>query len=125
MTLHRRQFLRWLGVGVVARALGACSDAAYEPAALARPALLAALGAPHVRAIGAAYRAMAPAERDARTLATRIRAARPWTTRLGVPSPPVAALVQADFDQARTVVVDGWVLSLTEARQCALFSLLG
>ncbi len=31
--------------------------------------------------------------------------------------------VQADFDNGETVVVRGWVLSRTEARQCALFSL--
>lgn len=31
--------------------------------------------------------------------------------------------VQEDFEQNKTVVVNGWVLSLTEARQCALFSL--
>ncbi|HNP22216.1 MAG TPA: hypothetical protein PKM63_16625 [Panacibacter sp.] len=32
--------------------------------------------------------------------------------------------VQLDFDNGFTVISDGWVLSLTEARQCALFSLL-
>jgi hypothetical protein len=32
--------------------------------------------------------------------------------------------VQADFDQGRTVMLRGWILSQTEARQCALFSLL-
>jgi hypothetical protein len=31
--------------------------------------------------------------------------------------------VRDDFMQNKTVVVNGWVLSLTEARQCALFSL--
>jgi hypothetical protein len=31
--------------------------------------------------------------------------------------------VHEDFAAGRTVVVDGWVLSVTEARQCALFSL--
>lgn len=29
-----------------------------------------------------------------------------------------------DFDQNRTVVADGWVLSQTEARQCALLGLV-
>ena len=29
-----------------------------------------------------------------------------------------------DFDNDQTVVVDGWVLSKTEARQCALYSLV-
>jgi hypothetical protein len=31
--------------------------------------------------------------------------------------------VREDFKQNNTVIVNGWVLSLTEARQCALFSL--
>jgi hypothetical protein len=33
-------------------------------------------------------------------------------------------LVRGDFAHGRTVIVDGWILSVTEARQCALFSLL-
>lgn len=32
--------------------------------------------------------------------------------------------VQHDFDKGDTIISDGWVLSITEARQCALFSLL-
>jgi hypothetical protein len=31
--------------------------------------------------------------------------------------------IRDDFTAGRTVVVDGWVLSVTEARQAALFSL--
>ncbi len=31
--------------------------------------------------------------------------------------------VKSDFDQGETVILDGWILSKTEARQCALFSL--
>jgi len=31
--------------------------------------------------------------------------------------------VKSDFDNGETVVVRGWVLSRTEARQCALYSL--
>jgi hypothetical protein len=34
------------------------------------------------------------------------------------------AVSTADFKANRTVIVDGWVLSATEARQCALFSLV-
>jgi hypothetical protein len=33
-------------------------------------------------------------------------------------------LIQRDFAEGRTVLLDGWVLSVTEARQCALYSLL-
>ena len=32
-------------------------------------------------------------------------------------------LVRDDFAHGRTVVIEGWVLAVTEARQCALFSL--
>jgi len=31
--------------------------------------------------------------------------------------------IQKDFKAGRTVIIDGWILSVTEARQCALFSL--
>ena len=32
--------------------------------------------------------------------------------------------VQNDFETANTIILNGWVLSLTEARQCALYSLI-
>jgi hypothetical protein len=35
----------------------------------------------------------------------------------------VESTVMQDFKNERTVLVDGWVLSVTEARQCALFSM--
>ena len=31
--------------------------------------------------------------------------------------------IKKDFETGRTVIVKGWILSETEARQCALFSL--
>ena len=32
--------------------------------------------------------------------------------------------IQQDFETGNTVTVKGWILAVTEARQCALFSLL-
>jgi hypothetical protein len=32
--------------------------------------------------------------------------------------------VKQDFESGNTVLVKGWVLSVTEARQCALYSLM-
>jgi hypothetical protein len=32
--------------------------------------------------------------------------------------------IKADFALGRTIVLNGWVLSITEARQCALYSIL-
>ena len=32
--------------------------------------------------------------------------------------------IKKDFDEGKTIIINGWVLSITEARQCALFSLV-
>ena len=32
--------------------------------------------------------------------------------------------IKQDFEKDRIIILKGWVLSLTEARQCALFSLI-
>lgn len=95
-----------------------------EQSALARPDLLDALGAERVRALGARYREMTAAERDVASLQDAIRRSLPSSARLvGTNASPLARLVHDDFDAGRTVVVGGWILSATEARQCALFSL--
>jgi hypothetical protein len=127
--MDRRQFLRIAAAGAVApltsTACGSDADAASDAAALAQPELLALVGPEQVREIGSQYRRIVPAEHDAESLRAGILAARPWTSRLGwAPRVPIADLVRGDFAAGRTVVVDGWVLSVTEARQCALFSLL-
>ena len=92
---------------------------------LARPELLTALGAGPVRAIGKGYVTLPKAERDVASLREAILDARPLRARfLGAASPAIADLVRDDFAHGRTVVLNGWILSLTEARQCALFALL-
>lgn len=32
--------------------------------------------------------------------------------------------IKNDFEKGNTVMIDGWILSVTEARQCALFSII-
>ena len=114
--MDRRQFLRITAAGAVTglsvRVIGVGARGADDRTlrALAYPELLAVLGAERVRAIGVGYREATPAECDADALRAAI---------------DPAALVARDFADERTVLVDGWVLSVTEARQCALFSLLG
>ena len=126
MTMDRRQFLLVVGATAAATAAtaGCAPGADYTGDALARPALLDVLGADHVRAIGKRYCETTRDERHERTIRTAILDSRPFGARfLGVRSPSIADLVRADFANGRTVVVDGWVLATTEARQCALFSL--
>jgi len=114
--MDRRQFLRVTAAGAVTSlsvpVVGAGARRADDRTlrTLAYPDLLAVLGAECVHAIGVRYREATPAERDADALRAAI---------------DPAALVARDFADERTVLVDGWVLSITEARQCALFSLLG
>lgn len=76
------------------------------------PALLAMLGSETaVREIGWAYRAAFPAEDDAAVLAALLAV------------PDTSARVRADFAAGRTVCMAGWVLAVTEARACALYTL--
>ena len=116
MAMDRRQFLRITAAGAVTGlsvpviVVGARGADDPTPPALAYPDQHGVLGAERVRTIGARYREATPAERDADALRAAI---------------DPAALVARDFADERTVLVDGWVLSVTEARQCALFSLLG
>lgn len=76
-----------------------------------------------VRDLGRRYREIVPTESDVHSLAKAIlpgphaKAAAPLRAQ-------VSAQVRQDFAHGRTVTVKGWVLSVTEARQCALYSLL-
>jgi hypothetical protein len=80
------------------------------------------LGAERVRQLGAHYRAATPRENNADALRAALSDA-------GGPRIPfvkkksVDDQIHEDFAAGRTVLVDGWVLSLTEARQCGLYSL--
>jgi len=83
------------------------------------------LGPERVREIGVQYRRLVPAENDRIRLRAAILAggaggAGGWGGR----APSLAAKVRSDFAAGRTLLLNGWVLSATEARQCALFSLL-
>jgi hypothetical protein len=128
--MHRRRFLHLAalgGAGTLA-GTGACAlveDAANTDArALAHPDLLDVLGAEQVRVIGARYRERVPAERDARALRAAIAGRHPLLARvLGTPRVVPAELVRRDFAEGRTVEIEGWLLAVTEARQCALYSL--
>jgi hypothetical protein len=124
--IDRRRFLSVVAAGAAsALALGcAGGDSTSEADSLARPELLVALGADAVRDLGRRYREAVPAERDAASLRAAILSSRPWTARLGLGRTSVADQVRADFAEQRTVIVGGWLLSTTEARQCALYAAL-
>ena len=118
--LDRRQFLSTAAAGAALTLIGTTRvhhDAASDPRDHAHPELLVALGPAAVDEIGEAYRALVPAESDRASLETALRAEH-RAARESNEDP-----VRADFAAGRVIVVRDWVLSRTEARQCALFSL--
>jgi len=122
MALNRRRFLQLTTAGLLASLTDtACAsdDDANEPK---EPALVEMLGPERVRQIGMQYRAEVPQEITAAALAEAIASSR----RRGFSRRhrrPIEEQIRRDFATGRVVVVGGWVLALTEARQCALYSL--
>jgi len=121
--LDRRRFLA-LAASMAATVAASACEAAGDARPLGQPDLVAALGPDVVRRLGRRYRESVPGESDPTRLAAAIRASRPWTARLGLRPFAMADQIRDDFAANRTVVVDGWLLSVTEARQCALYSAL-
>ena len=123
MTIDRRRFLQLSAAGVVAGlADSACTrDTGEDAQAVARPALLEMLGAGRTLEIGTRYRAAVPGENTVTALRNAISSSQRqflWIRRRGIDEQ-----VRDDFAAGRTIVISGWVLSRTEARQCALYSL--
>jgi len=119
--MNRRQFLGVSAASALAGLVGgtrwASANAAVDLLTLAQPDLLSLIGPQAVRNIGLRYRALVPSENEVHALYAAILAARPR-------SRSIAGLVEQDFAVGRTMVLQGWVVSVTEARQSALFSLL-
>lgn len=79
------------------------------------------------RRVGRAYLTDHPGEADERTLVRLLVATSGWDraseaspTRLGELA---RSALTRDFERGKTVAVDGWILSRTEARLCALVAL--
>jgi hypothetical protein len=129
--MRRRRFLQVAAAGALAIGLpGARAGTSRPFHLLADPGLLRLFGSTgHVRAIGVRYRAAFPHEDTPETLAAAILVGRDRTA----PTAPLPAArlhdhlerqVRDDFARGATVRLDGWILSRTEARQCALYSML-
>ena len=69
-----------------------------------------------IRRLGVAYLATCPEENKIETLQRVCAEVQDVSL--------TSAAIQYDFECGNVVAVDGWVLSRTEARHCALFSML-
>jgi hypothetical protein len=101
-----------------------CSPASDPAVAKLRSLVTDPAGA---RCIGQMYRRQAPAEQDPAHLASLILSSLQLSGRdpLRLRRRALAKLfsvgARADFAAGRTVILDGWMLSRTEARVCALW----
>jgi len=71
--------------------------------------------------IGENYRKKFPSEDSERSLVKVL------STNINDDISAITALkkrIKYDFKKGNTVMIDGWILSVTEARQCALFSII-
>ena len=126
MTMDRRRFLYLTTATVAGAFTSACApgERGSKEADVSVPQLLAVLGADVVRDIGRRYRVAFADESSAPRLRASIGASHAGTGLIGRTQQSVADQVRTDFAEGRIVIVNGWVLSVTEARQCALYSIL-
>jgi len=131
--MRRRDFARIAAIAIpgMAMALQACKrHGGTLEATIASPESLSLfLDRNELRAVGLAYRNAVPAENDRRKLTDLIlRDENLSPLHAGSPLPAVREAIDGqvnrDFATGRTVVMKGWVLAATEARQCALHTLL-
>jgi hypothetical protein len=125
MNLDRRRFLQVAAIGVVAAVVyPACEgDSDRGDSAVDQPGLLRMLGSERVRDLGIQYRSKTPGESSASALRAKISGGRRGPRIPFIGHQSIDDQIRDDFSQGRTALVDGWVLSVTEARQAALFSL--
>ena len=133
MTMKRRNFIALSTLTVVAA--GApflnCSSPDVElDKKLAVPQILSQLqDQKTINAIGKAYGAANPVEYSEKKLEDKLvkNSKGGHFSSASSAQEIVASLdksIQYDFESNNTIILEGWVLSLTEARQCALFSLI-
>jgi hypothetical protein len=122
MSLGRRRFLQITAIGVVAGLTESACSTTGDDESLSHPGIFDMLGPDRTREIGKAYLLAAPKENTPAALRAAISATRK-TKFLGLGRPSIDDQIHDDFEAGRVVLVSGWVLAETEARQCALYSL--
>ena len=122
--MKRRNFVLLASAGVAAVSIPAVNYLFYEipdyDKKLSIPQLLSLIwDEKNILSIGAKYREKFAEENSERALARAL-----FADSINRSYDKLEEMTQADFSEGRQVIIDGWVLSKTEARQCALHHLL-
>ena len=125
--MKRREFLRISTVGTLAVSLPVSAAFAGTPSRLpviAHPRLMTLIADRRcICEIGFAYRKKFPREDTRSALSSAILENLPTHLADDLLQDRLDQQVRQDFASGRTVRLNGWVLSMTEARQCALYSI--
>lgn len=121
--MKRRNFVLLASAGVVAVSIPAVNYFFYGipdyDKKLSIPQLLSLIwDEEHILSIGAKYSETFAEENSERDLARAL-----FADPLNQSYEKLEEMTQADFAEGRIVIINGWVLSKTEARQCALHHL--
>ena len=117
--MKRRNFIYLTIAGAGAMMVPSCKN--RSATAFSRPLFLSTVcDGQTLKHIGTTYRTKTPAEAEEDRLLELLTTGLPQGTDQ---AQQLDSLVRQDYAADRTVTIDGWVLSRTEARQCALFSL--
>jgi len=123
--MERRSFLRLSAYTAAVLGLSpisSCSPGTDDPLAL--PKFFSHLvDVKSIKEVGKAYRKLVPAEDDHQKLSALLRSNQQFSNNENLQR-LIDLQVNSDFKTNRTVTVSGWVLAITEARQCALFSIV-
>ncbi len=131
--MKRRNFIIYSALSAAAVTLPFTSCSGPDPELdkkLALPEILAkTYDEKTIREIGAAYGKAHPEEYNINALERLLK--KNAENKTVTASTPVAELnaimenqVKNDFNTGQTIILNGWVLSFTEARQCALYTLI-
>ncbi|MDE3213611.1 MAG: hypothetical protein KGM98_10285 [Bacteroidota bacterium] len=131
--MQRRQFIYLSAMGAVAVTLPLfnCNTPVTDlEKVLSVPHILSELvGRDTVLEIGTAYGQLFPGEYKVKALDGILRGVAPGSPIQATTAPEkVMSLldqnIKEEFTEGKTLVIRGWVLTVTEARQCALYSLV-
>jgi hypothetical protein len=105
--------------------LEGCSEKLLNKAVTEPPFLSHLFDSKTIRLAGQSYLKQTPAENKKSKLVNLLMDNAPFTesTEAAIVRSYFDKKVQQDFAGGKTVIADGWILSITEARQCALFEL--
>lgn len=127
LPMNRRYFLTSLSATgvllVLPQVIASCSTNDRHLRYAVPQTLLSVCDTPTLLEIGRGYLAMFPEENDINVLLALITRGLPANN--GNSSGELLNKITEEFENGQVVEVNGWLLSLTETRQCALYSLVG